>query len=97
MLCPNCGNRMFDDGLDDILYCGACHNYEKRGRVIPSRSLPFSNSTEVIAAYNRSRDSETETITRARQLREPDTEQRERALHVFSLFYSVSPYARGNA
>lgn len=97
MLCPNCGNRMFNDGLDDLLYCGACHNYEKRGRAIPFRSVLFSNSTEVITAYNRSRDSETETITRARQLRETDTEKRERASSVLSLFYSVSPFARGNA
>ncbi len=44
MLCPTCGNRLFDDGLDDLLYCGACHNYEKKNRQpdpspSPSREL----------------------------------------------------------
>ncbi|KKL89575.1 hypothetical protein LCGC14_1913330 [marine sediment metagenome] len=51
MLCPNCGNRMFDDGLDDLLSCGACGNYEKKRRIISPYSAPGKrNRTRVICA-----------------------------------------------
>ena len=97
MLCPNCGNRMFDDGLDDLLSCGACGNYEKKNRQVFLPSIPFDNSAQVIASYNASRDSETERETVARQLAETEIEKRNRALAFSDLFYTVAPFARGNA
>jgi hypothetical protein len=57
----------------------------------------FDNSAQVIASYNRSRDAETERLTVARQLAETETEKRERARALISLFYTVAPFARGNA
>ena len=57
----------------------------------------FDNSAQVIASYNRSRDAETERETVARQLAETETEKRERARSLLCLFYTVAPFARGDA
>ena len=57
----------------------------------------FDNSAQVIASYNRSREAETERENVAHRLAETETEKKKRAHDLASLFYTVAPFARGNA